>query len=306
MQLDRFPLQPIGPNASNPNAPGYQYGYRITSYFGGRVDPITGRPGTHGGEDLGAVLMTPMIAVVPGWLTQFWDSGGGGNWSSLTADNGVMFGYGHAHHFAGNGASRRVQAGEIIAYVDSTGSSTGNHLHFAYRPAGVSAYADPYDLLQEVAVRQLGGGGGSTIPPIPEDDMFDQAARTQLDDIAKAVHVAGGLGIGDVLGTWENDTRSIIINGVHMITAASDAELSDKVTIAGWASRPYAFCYDKHPAVFQWIDTPGGQGRQWIEDQADLADLVRTKLNPAIQVFPAERQVVHDARFPVVGKQPPA
>lgn len=309
VQLATFPLAQRGPNPS-PNAPGYQYGWRITSYFGGRIDPITGRAGTHGGEDLSGpgVHLVAMVAVLPGWLSQAWDGSGGGYWSGLTADDGSYFGYGHADHYA-PGGNRRVRAGEVIAYVDSTGASTGDHLHFAYRPAGSGAYADPYDLLQEVATRIVGGGGPATLPaaPNPEDpDMaFDDNARAQLDRIEQAVHVAGGLGVGDVLAEWENDTRSVIVNGMHMITAASDEVLTDKLTQAGWASRPYPFCYEGHPAVFQWIDTPAGQSRQWIADTLLLADLVRTKLNPALQVFPLDRMAAHDAVFPVVGPLPP-
>lgn len=303
-QLATFPLLGIGPNKGAPNAPGYQYGYRITSTFGLRPDPLTGRPGTmHGGEDLGAGRSTPMLAVLPGWFSPNWDSGGGGNWSNLTCDDGSYFGYGHALGY--NGGARRVRAGEVIAYVDSTGASTGDHLHFAYKPPGVSTYRDPYDLLQEVATRLVNGGGGAPVPPPPgDDDMYTDADRTIAQQTYDAVHYAG-MGVGAEVAQFENDTRLVILNGVQMITAASDAEMADRLTQAGWASRPYAFCYYGHPEVFQWIDTPGGQARQWIGDQGLLADLVRTKLNPAVQVFPPDRKPVHDHQFPIVGTQPP-
>jgi hypothetical protein len=310
MQLATFPLATRGPNP-NPNAPGFQYGWRITSYFGGRIDPITGRPGTHGGEDLGAPTGVAMVAVLPGIVTQGWDPSGGGNWSGLLCDNGAYFGYGHAQSFANGGRTRRVAAGEVIAWVDSTGASTGAHLHFAYRPPGSSVYADPYDLLQEVAIRIVGGGPATSPPAVPDpgdaDDMFSDTDRQTLAQIKSDVEVAGGLGVGDVLATWENDTRSVIVNGVEMITAQSDAVLTDKVIQAGWASRPYPFCYRGHPAVFMWADTGDGRGlgREWIKDQAELADLVQTRLNPAVIVFPFERKAVHDSRFPMIGELPP-
>jgi murein DD-endopeptidase MepM/ murein hydrolase activator NlpD len=297
-QLDTFPL-PIGPHLP-PNDPGFQFGYRITSYFGGRVDPITGRPGSHGGEDLGAAGGTPMLAVGSGYLAQGWDPSGGGNWSGLTLANGDYFGYGHASGFA-PGGNRFVRAGETIAWVDSTGASTGNHLHFAYRPAGHSSYADPYDLLQEVAVRIVGGGPA----PSPEDDMFEQPDRDVLNQINGNTQWAG-MGVAEEVATFEGDTRVVVLNGVKVITALSDAAMADKVTQAGWASRDYAFCYDGQPETYMWVDTGNGRCRQWIQDQDDLADLERTKLNPMIVVFDPSAKARHDQRFPMVGTLPGA
>lgn len=128
-----FPLRP-GPL---PPATGVLNGWQITSYFGGRIDPLTGRAGTHGGMDLAYYGCTgePMIAVADGWVTQGWDSSGGGNWSGLTLDDGSYWGYGHAQRFEPpSGRNRRAQAGDVIGYVGTSGGSTGPHLHIAYRP----------------------------------------------------------------------------------------------------------------------------------------------------------------------------
>lgn len=179
-----FPLH-HGPLAS---AVGVTCGWQITSYFGGRIDPITGRPGNHGGEDLAFSGCTgqEMIAVADGWLTQGWDSTGGGNWSGLRADDGRYFGYGHASSYAAapgvdpaRGGSRRVSAGDVIAYVGSTGAATGPHLHFAYRPAGSASYADPYDLLDAACA----AGTDPPAPPPEEDDL--PYSKQELTDIAE-------------------------------------------------------------------------------------------------------------------------
>jgi len=89
-----FPLQP-GPL---PPATGVLNGWQITSYFGGRIDPLTGRAGNHGGMDLAYYGCSgqPMIAVADGTVAQGWDNSGGGNWSGLTTTTGDYFGYGHA------------------------------------------------------------------------------------------------------------------------------------------------------------------------------------------------------------------
>lgn len=166
MTWDYFPM------AAGPCAPAVdvQGGWQITSYFGGRVDPITGRPGNHGGQDLayagcrGAELYAPAA----GTLSQAWDSSGGGNWSGITLDDGSYVGLGHAQAFAPGASYRRVAAGELIAWCDSTGSSTGDHVHVAYRPAGAGSYADPFDLLAECQHRHPGGDDDM---PLSQDDL---------------------------------------------------------------------------------------------------------------------------------------
>jgi hypothetical protein len=179
-----FPLRP-GPL---PPATGVLNGWQITSYFGGRIDPLTGRAGNHGGMDLAYYGCTgePMIAVADGWVSQGWDSSGGGNWSGLTLDDGSYWGYGHAQRFEPpSGRNRRVQAGDVIGYVGTSGGSTGPHLHIAYRPPGSSRYADPYDLLVAAAT-------GGPIPPSEEDTVTPEQMQAILDRIDAAGEVTRG------------------------------------------------------------------------------------------------------------------
>lgn len=177
-------LFPLNPGPLHPGV-GVINGWAITSYFGGRIDPLTGKAGNHGGMDLAFSGCTgqPMIACVDGWLTQSWDSSGGGNWNGLTAPNGDYFGYGHAQAFEPTGGrSRNVKAGDVIGYVGTTGGSTGPHLHFAYRPAGASGYRDPYDLL--VAAASVPAVPNVEPDPIPspseEDDDMPRIPLVQL------------------------------------------------------------------------------------------------------------------------------
>lgn len=188
--IDVFPLS-RGPNADKL---GYVGGWLITSYFGGRPNPFTGVPSNHGGMDLGAPTGTPMYAVKSGIIYQAWDPGGGGNWTRLQCDDGDMFGYGHASSYAPGGSGRRVKAGDLIAYVGSTGASTGAHLHFAYQPKGVYGYRDPYDLLMNC--RNFAGspitpipdnGSGNDHPnpvPVPEEDIM--ATKAELEAVVNA------------------------------------------------------------------------------------------------------------------------
>lgn len=184
--IDVFPL-PRGPN---PDAVGFVGGWRITSYFGGRPDPFTGRASNHGGMDLAAPTGTPMYAVKPGIIYQAWDPGGGGNWTRLQCDDGDMFGYGHASSYAPGGSGRRVKAGDLIAYVGSTGASTGAHLHFAYQPKGAGGYRDPYDIL--MACHNFVGltptpedpNDHPNPVPVPEEDIM--ASKEELQQIVNA------------------------------------------------------------------------------------------------------------------------
>lgn len=195
--------------APGPCAPAadVQGGWQITSYFGGRVDPITGVPGSHGGQDLayygcrGAELYAPSA----GTLSQGWDPSGGGNWSGITLDDGSYIGIGHALSFAPGNSYRRVYAGELIAFCDSTGGSTGDHVHIAYRPAGSYYYADPYDLLNDSQHRMVGGAQ----PPGTEDDDMNtsELRREMTGQDVDATH--------KVYGKWFADNRKYHAMNVH-------------------------------------------------------------------------------------------
>lgn len=145
-----FPLPP-GPHAPGVGVLG---GWPVSSWFGGRPNPFTGRPSWHGGMDLVAPRLTPMLAVVAGRVTQGWDPSGGGWWTTLYGADGRRYGYGHADHYAPAVAGTWVNAGDVLAFVDSSGSSTGDHLHFAMALSHAGPWADPYDELQAATFTQ--------------------------------------------------------------------------------------------------------------------------------------------------------
>ena len=106
---------------------------RISSGFGVRIHPITGRRKMHPAIDYAAPTGTPVHTIGDGVVTfAGWDKGGGGNYISITHDRkGYVTKYLHLSKFAaGIRAGVRVKQGQTIGYVGSTGRSTGPHLDF--------------------------------------------------------------------------------------------------------------------------------------------------------------------------------
>ncbi|MBM3501143.1 MAG: M23 family metallopeptidase, partial [Armatimonadetes bacterium] len=110
-------------------------GYRVSSTFGYRMHPISGRRSFHDGVDLACSSGTPIHSaasgrvVHSGWYGAYGiavivDHGSG--WSTL---------YGHCTS-AAVGAGQTVSAGQVVGYVGSTGYSTGPHLHYSVRYYG--------------------------------------------------------------------------------------------------------------------------------------------------------------------------
>src|SRR5690606_18071318 len=88
----------------------------------------------HGGVDIGAPTGTKIFATKSGVVTEAKTgyNGGYGNYITLKHDDGTMSRYGHASKLLVK-TGERVQQGQNIALVGSTGRSTGPHLHFEVR-----------------------------------------------------------------------------------------------------------------------------------------------------------------------------
>ncbi|MBD2576262.1 M23 family metallopeptidase [Oscillatoria sp. FACHB-1406] len=105
---------------------------QITSGFGIRVHPILGTERFHSGTDIAAPQGTPVLAAYPGEVVLAGDTGGYGLMVGIRHENGTQESrYAHLSEIYVRPGDR-VQRGDTIGAVGSTGFSTGPHLHFEW------------------------------------------------------------------------------------------------------------------------------------------------------------------------------
>ena len=109
--------------------------YHLTSRFGWRTHPITGRPNQHTGVDVAAPNGTPIESVKGGVVTISERGSSYGNYVVLNHGDGTSSLYAHMSSRAVS-VGQVVKQGSVVGYVGSTGSSTGNHLHLEIRVSG--------------------------------------------------------------------------------------------------------------------------------------------------------------------------
>jgi murein DD-endopeptidase MepM/ murein hydrolase activator NlpD len=101
----------------------------ISSYFGRRNDPFTGRMAHHRGVDFAGRKGSPVVAVASGVVIYSGRLRGYGNLVEINHGAGLVTRYGHnAENLVEVGAT--VERGEKIATMGATGRATGPHLHF--------------------------------------------------------------------------------------------------------------------------------------------------------------------------------
>ena len=103
--------------------------HRVTSPFGWRTHPITGRQHLHGGIDIAAPNGTPILAAKAGVVVISQYGSSYGNYVVLSHPDGTRTLYAHMSQRSVS-AGDTVSQGQTVGLVGSTGSSTGNHLHF--------------------------------------------------------------------------------------------------------------------------------------------------------------------------------
>ncbi len=118
-------------------------GVRLTSDFGMRTHPVLGGRRGHKGVDLAGPVGTPVIATADGVVSKAEWFSSYGLYISLEHGAEIQTRYGHMSRLNVY-AGQRIRKGDVIGYIGSTGRSTGPHLHYEVRIAGVAVNPVPY------------------------------------------------------------------------------------------------------------------------------------------------------------------
>lgn len=115
----------------------------ISSHFGERADPLSGKTAFHSGVDISHNLGCPIQATADGVVSHSgWTQKSG---FVVVLEHGCGFSTVYAHNQRNTvKLGQKVKRGDIIGYVGSTGKSTGPHLHYEVWKGGKSVDAQPY------------------------------------------------------------------------------------------------------------------------------------------------------------------
>ena len=102
---------------------------RVTSSFGYRKDPFTRRTAFHAGIDIAGRSGDPVYAAADGVVTEAGYDRGLGYYVTIRHEGGLKTNYFHLRKYLVK-KGQRVEQGEQIGLLGSTGRSTGPHLHF--------------------------------------------------------------------------------------------------------------------------------------------------------------------------------
>ena len=120
----------------------------LSSYFGKRTDPFTGKPANHLGVDFAGKMGAEIYAVADGVVT----------WSSTRYGYGMMVEINHGNGFATRYAHNsenlvavgdEVKKGQLVARMGESGRATGPNLHFEVLQNG--SRVNPVKFVREAA-----------------------------------------------------------------------------------------------------------------------------------------------------------
>lgn len=118
-------------------------GVRLTSDYGMRWHPVIGGRRAHKGVDLAGPIGTPVHATADAvvgkaeWFSSY------GLYVALEHGGDIETRYGHMSRLNVS-AGQHIRKGDVIGYIGTTGRSTGPHLHYEVRIAGVAVNPIPY------------------------------------------------------------------------------------------------------------------------------------------------------------------
>ena len=172
----------------------YWYNY-VSSYYGYRINPVTGAEQFHRGVDIAVPTGTGVLAAMDGTVTTAAYDSYYGNYIVIEDSNGYCTKYAHMDTLSVS-AGQAVKHGDSIGTTGNTGSSTGSHLHIECLYNG--EYYNPLFYFEAGEgtlygeANAPGSGGGNAIPPDSYDDAAVQALMEEAAKYLGYPYVWGG------------------------------------------------------------------------------------------------------------------
>ena len=158
---------------------------RVSSKFGQRKHPILKTWRAHRGVDYAASRGTPIRATADGKVDLAGQKGGYGKTVILSHAGRFTTLYAHMTGFAkGIKRGARVQQGQVIGYIGSSGLATGPHLHYEFRLDGVHRNPLTYKTPKATAVKA---------EKAPQFNQLVSLWRNQLDTLRASIDSAEGI-----------------------------------------------------------------------------------------------------------------
>ena len=172
----------------------YWYNY-VSSYYGYRINPVTGAKQLHRGVDIAVPTGTTVLAAMDGTVTAAAYDSYYGNYIVIEDSNGYCTKYAHMDTLSVS-AGQTVKHGDTIGTTGNTGSSSGSHLHIECQYNG--EYYNPlfyFEAGEGTLYGEAGApgsGGGNAIPPDSYDDATVQALMEEAARYLGYPYVWGG------------------------------------------------------------------------------------------------------------------
>ena len=126
---------------------------KVTSPFGVRVHPVTGRIKKHAGVDFQAPVGTPVRAAAGGVVVRASPYSGYGRYINIKHSSSINTAYAHLSRIVVRNG-QHVAQGQIIGYTGNTGVTTGCHLHYEVHKNGVPI--NPMSFVKQPPVKLTG------------------------------------------------------------------------------------------------------------------------------------------------------
>ena len=105
---------------------------RVSSGFGKRVDPVNKKKAIHEGVDIKGKRGAKIVTTGSGKVIKAFKNAGYGNYVEIDHGNGYVTAYAHLQNYLVR-RGERVEQGQVIGQLGSSGRSTGPHLHYEIR-----------------------------------------------------------------------------------------------------------------------------------------------------------------------------